>query len=109
MIRSKPWSLHRIAGAGCAAGLAALLLWPVYYTWPEIALLPFMLALAAAGLCGTAILWLTMIDLARRPGRGSRLRPIRTFDIVIGLMLAVPSLLELRAIGPDGLVQLSLL
>lgn len=65
-----------------------------------------MAALAVAAVCGIAMLWVTIRDLQRRSGRGSRLKPIRTFDVILALALSVPSLVELRAIVPDGLMGL---
>ena len=108
MIRPATWTIHQVSGVGCAAGLAALLLWPLYAGWPEVALLPFIAALSVAAACGMAMLWMTLVDLKRRSGRGSRLRPIRVFDVILGLLLSVPSLVELRAITPQGLAQLGM-
>ncbi len=108
MIRPATWTIHQVSGAGCTAGLAALVLWPAYAGWPQIVQLPFIAALAMAAICGVSMLWMTAQDLRRRSGRGSRLKPIRTFDVVLALMLAVPSLLELRAVLPGGLAQLGL-
>lgn len=108
MIRLAYWTTNRISGVGLIAGLAALLLWPVYAQWPELTGWPFMAALGAAAACGIALLWITMRDIQHRPGRGSRLRPIRAFDVILGLALSVPTLVELRAILPDGLAGLGL-
>lgn len=108
MIRPTAWKIHQIAGTGTAAGIAALILWPIYAGWPDIGALPFIVVLAVAAACGCAMLWITVQDLGRRPARGNRLRPIRTFDIILGLALAVPSLTELRAIVPGSLAQLGL-
>ncbi len=90
------------------AGLAAVVLWPLYATWPETIRLPFAVALLIAALCGGAMLWMTLHDLKRRSGRGSRLRPIRTFDVILGFVLLVPSLVELRAILPESMPLLGL-
>ena len=103
------WSIHQLAGAGSIAGIAALFLWPAFVAWPDALRLPFILILVAACFCGAAMLWITGRDIARRPVRGSRLRPIRTFDVVLGLALTVPTALELGAIVPDSLSQLGLL
>ncbi|MET0373058.1 MAG: hypothetical protein ABW128_02235 [Rhizorhabdus sp.] len=105
----KSWTIHQLAGAGSLAGIAALMLWPAFVAWPEALRLPFVLILAAACFCGAAMLWITLRDIARRPVRGSRLRPIRTFDVLLGLALTVPTTLELSAILPDGLMQFGLL
>jgi hypothetical protein len=108
MIRPATWTIHRVSGAGCAAGLVALVLWLLYAAWPDIIWIPFVAALSIAAGCGIAMLLMTLADIKRRSGRGSRLRPIRTFDLLLGLLLSVPSLIELRAILPAGLIQFGL-
>jgi hypothetical protein len=96
----KGWTIGRAEGIGAVAGFAALILWPVYAAWAQI--LPFfLLALMIAAFCGLSLLVITLFDLARHPRRGTRLVPIRVFDIVLGLGLTVPSLIELRSLLPD--------
>ena len=108
MIRPASWTIHQVAGAGVAAGLTALVLWPAYAAWPQIVQIPFIAVLSVAAVCGILMLWMTIKDLHRRSNRGNRLKPIRTFDVLLGLSLAVPSLIELRAIVPEGLILLGL-
>lgn len=108
MFRPSTWTIHQVSGVGCAAGLAAVVLWLFHAAWPEVVRFPFIVALSVAAGCGIAMLLMTLADLKRRSGRGSRLRPIRTFDILLGLLLSIPSLIELRAIVPDVLTALSL-
>lgn len=108
MFRPSTWTIHQVSGVGCAAGLAAVVLWLFHAAWPEVVRFPFTVALSVAAGCGIAMLLMTLADLKRRSGRGSRLRPIRTFDILLGLLLSIPSLIELRAIVPDVLTALSL-
>lgn len=91
------WSARRAQGPGLVAALTAFLLWPAYARFPEALLFPFVAALALSALCGLSILVLTVIDFRNRK-RGRQVRPIRAFDVVFGLILAVPSLLELRAL-----------
>jgi hypothetical protein len=93
------WTTARAGGAGSIAGLAALLLWPAYAAFPRTMILPFVAALLVACLCGASILWIISLDVTRHV-RGSRLRVIRIFDILLGLVLAVPTFLELREIMP---------
>lgn len=93
-MKLKAWTIGRATGLGVAAGLAALILWPVYASWPE-AHVPFVAALMIAAFCGLSILAISLVDIVRRK-RGQSLRPVRTFDVALGLLLAVPSLLELN-------------
>jgi hypothetical protein len=103
MIRLADWTTNRLAGIGCGAGFAAAILWPLYAEWPETIGWPFMAALAIAAACGIALLWITVRDIRQRSGRGRRLKPIRAFDVILGLLLSVPTLVELRAIAPENL------
>lgn len=94
----KSWTVSRAAGAGSIAGCMAMLLWPAYAAFPDNILLPFLATLSIAAFCGVSMLWITVMDLAAHRTRGNRLLPIRVFDIILGLVLAMPSLLELHAI-----------
>ena len=47
-------------------------------------------------------------DMKHRSGRGSRLRPLRTIDVILGFVLTVPSLMELSAILPENLAGFGL-
>jgi hypothetical protein len=85
-------TVPRAIGFGVGAGAAALLLWVLHLNWPRIFVVPYVLALMATAACGIFILLVTWYDSYRNPRRGVRIRPIRGFDIVTGLLLAVPSL-----------------
>lgn len=91
------WTARRAGGPGIVAGLAAFILWPAFASFPQILFFPFVIALSLAGFCGLSILVLTAVDF-RNNRRGRRVRPIRAFDIVFGLALAAPSLLELSSL-----------
>ena len=91
------WNARRAAGPGLVAGCVAFFLWPAYASFPEFAFLPFVIALCFACFCGTSILALTVVDL-RNNQRGRRVRPIRAFDVIFGLALAMPSALELSSL-----------
>lgn len=88
--------LGRVSGIGASAGLAALLLWVFYPSDQAWQGWLFLAAAIIAGLCGLAILLLTGFDILFHPRRGARIRPVRAFDIVLGLGLVVLSLLQLR-------------
>ena len=92
------WTLGRATGTGAAAGLAALLLWPLYAAWPGPWLAPYCAALAVAGFCGLSILWITAADLLFHRRRGERLLPLRVFDTLFALLLFIPSAMTLTAL-----------
>lgn len=91
------WTIQRATGTGVIAGLAALLLWPVYAAFQGPVLWAFLACLALAALSGVSILLITVADAALNR-RSPSLRPIRIFDVAIGLLLAGPSLIQLRAL-----------
>lgn len=108
MIRPATWTTNQLSGIGLLAGLFAVLLWLFYGRWPEIVGWPFIAALTVAAACGIAMLALTLRDMKHRSGRGSRLRPLRTIDVILGFVLTVPSLMELSAILPENLAGFGL-
>jgi hypothetical protein len=83
---------------GVVAGMSALLLRVLYAGWPELLRLPFLTACILAAFCGLSILWITAVDRYRRGRRGSRMVPLRTFDVALALLLAVPSLAMVPAL-----------
>ena len=91
------WTIGRATGVGVVAGLIALTLWPLYAAWQEPVLWPFLAALIVAAVCGVSILLITLVDAALKR-RARSLRPIRAFDIAIGLLLAGPSLVQISAL-----------
>ena len=91
------WTARRAAGPGLVAGLVAFVLWPAFASYPRAVFLPFVITLALTSFCGLSILVLTAADF-RNNQRGRRVRPIRAFDVVFGLMLAIPSTFELSAL-----------
>ncbi len=91
------WTIGRATGTGISAGLVCLVLWPIYAAYQERVLWPFVAALAIAAVCGVSILAMTAADMLIRR-RGQRVRPIRAFDIAVGLLLAGPALVELHAL-----------
>lgn len=88
MSRHRTLSVPGATGAGAVAGAVALLLWIGYTYWPRTFVIPYVLALALTVLCGAYVLLATWYDSYRNPRRGSRIRPIRGFDIAAGLLLA---------------------
>jgi hypothetical protein len=89
-------TLPRVTGAGAAFALLAILCWVGFQAEPRLFVIPYIVALALTAACGLYLLLATWHDSYRRPRRGSRIRPIRGFDIGAGLLLAGPALLALR-------------
>ena len=87
-------TLGRASSIGAAAGLLALLLWPLWGEHAETLVWPFAAAAGLAGLCGVTILLITAFDIVTHR-RGRRIRPVRGFDIVLGLALLLLSLAQL--------------
>lgn len=81
------WNIQRATTVGIATGLAALLL----SSWSEELRLPYAALVALTLVCGLSILWITFADIRARR-RGQQVRPIRTFDVIIGVVLAGPAL-----------------
>ena len=85
------WTIPRASGLGVVAGLVSVLLWQAYVAWQEPVRLPYLAALAITALCGASILLLTAADMLFHRRRGRRIRPVRAFDIALGLLLALPA------------------
>jgi hypothetical protein len=85
------WTINRAAGTGLTAGLAALILWPIFAAYQEPFRLPYMAALSLTAFCGVSILVMTAADLILRPKRGQRTIPIRILNLVLGLLLFAPA------------------
>jgi hypothetical protein len=88
------WTLGRASGVGASAGLLALVLWPFSSDGDGALLWPFAAAAALAGLCGASILLITALDILTHR-RGHRMRPVRGFDLVLGVVLLALSLAQL--------------
>ena len=94
------WTLQRATGAGIVAGLAALLTSMIIEAWPEGLLYPYVALLLVTALCGASVLWITATDMRDR-GTSGRMRPIRGFDVAVGVALLLPSLYALRLVWPE--------
>jgi hypothetical protein len=90
------WNLGRASGLGAVAGLLALVLWPFQRSYEGL-LWPFAAAAGVAGLCGLSMLLITAADMLLHR-RGRRLRPVRAFDLILGLGLVALSLLQLSEV-----------
>ena len=94
----RPWGM---VGLAVTAELLALALWALL-GWYEALFWPLMLLSVVAGLAGAWIVLATMFDLTFHRPRGERLRPLRGFDLALGIGLFVLAYLQLR----DALGQL---
>jgi hypothetical protein len=94
------WTIQRATVIGIAAGICALIVSSIIGSWPGPLLYSYAGLLGFTALCGVSVLWITLIDIRTR-GRGGRMRPIRAFDVVAGLMLVLPSLYALRKVWPE--------
>ena len=59
-----------------------------------------LLVRALTAFCGASVLWITVFDMRAR-GTSGRMRPIRGFDVAVGLALLLPSLYALSLIWRD--------
>jgi peptidoglycan biosynthesis protein MviN/MurJ (putative lipid II flippase) len=94
------WTVKRATGTGVIAGLAALVLSLFYPAWPGTLRLPFLLAASVAAACGLSILWITAVDRLRYHRR--RMIQLRVFDVVLALLLALPSLWAISGLLAEG-------
>ena len=94
------WTIQRATVTGIALGLSALLLAAMLGTWPGRLLLVYAGLLALTIGCGLSILFITMQDIRTR-GRGGRMRPIRAFDLAMGVVLVLPAAYGLWLIWPE--------
>lgn len=92
------WNINRAAGAGIVLGLFTLILWLLFASYQEPFRLPYMAGLAATAFCGLSILWMTAADLMLHSRRSRKLMPLRAFDVALGTLLSVPTIVTLRSL-----------
>jgi hypothetical protein len=92
------WTVRRASGIGVTALLLALVLWAFPASSDEALFWVFAAAAALAGLCGVSILAITLLDIVLHR-RGERMRPVRGFDLALGLLLVGLSLLQLQTVA----------
>lgn len=93
-------TVPRATALGAGAGLAAIAMWLAMALAPRGFVVPYVAALLVTALCGAYILIATLYDTMRNPRRGVRIRPIRFFDVAVGLLLLLPSLWALTPFLP---------
>ena len=94
------WTIPRATGVGLLCGFAAILIAGLFSLTREGLLYPYAALVAVTALCGVSILWITAFDMRAR-GTSGRMRPIRAFDVAVGLALLAPSLYALSLIWED--------
>jgi len=94
------WTIQRATVTGIALGLTALLIAAMLSGWPGPLFYLYVALLALTMVCGLSILLITVRDIRTR-GRGGRMRPIRAFDIAMGLVLLVPAGYGLWLVWPE--------
>ena len=94
------WTISRATGIGVLTGIAAILIAGLFSLRRDGLLYPYAGLLAATALCGASILWITAFDMRTR-GTSGRMRPIRGFDLAVGLALLAPSLYALSLVWPE--------
>lgn len=92
--------LSKAVSTGIWIGLATLAIWALYLGWPESFVLPYVAALLVTAMAGLYILLATAYDSYRNPRRGARIKPIRGFDIAVGILLAGPAIWGLHPFFP---------
>jgi len=90
------WTIGRASGIGASAAVIACLLWPLQRAYGESLIWPLLAAAGLAGLCGVSILLITAGDMLFHRRRGERIRPVRAFDVLLGLALVAISLIQLQ-------------
>ena len=96
----RSWTIQRATGIGLLTGFAAVLIAGLFSLRSDGLLYPYAVLLAATALCGASVLWITAFDMRDR-GTSGRMRPIRGFDVAVGLALLAPSLYALWLIWPE--------
>jgi hypothetical protein len=94
------WTIQRATGVGVLCGLAALLVAGLFSLSRDGLLYPYAGLLASTAFCGASILWITAFDMKSR-GTSGRMRPIRGFDVAVGLALVAPSIYALSLVWED--------
>jgi hypothetical protein len=91
------WTIGRATGIGASALLLGLVLSAVPAEAGDLLFWLFAGAAAVAALCGASILLITAVDIVLRR-RGTRIRPVRVFDLVFGAAMLLIALLQLDAL-----------
>jgi hypothetical protein len=94
------WTIQRATGIGVMTGFAAILIAGLFNPRSETLLYVYAALLAVTALCGASVLWITAFDMRDR-GTSGRMRPIRGFDVAVGLALLAPSLYALSLVWAD--------
>lgn len=98
---SRPlWTLPRATTIGVLAGLAAVLIAGLFGEEIRWLFLFYAALLGLTAFCGASVLWITALDMRRR-GTSHLMRPIRGFDVVVGVLLLGLSAYALKLAWPS--------
>lgn len=101
----RQWTIGRATGVGAVAASSTLIFWPLYDRFQSFWLWPLLVMLIVAGLSGISILFITAVDLIIHRRRSRKLRPLRIFDLVVGLLLIALALTALHILSGQLPVQ----
>jgi hypothetical protein len=80
------WTIQRATTLGIGCGLAALLILAFFGEERRWLFLLYVALLGLTAWCGASVLWITAFDMRRR-GTSHLMRPVRGFDVSIGVVL----------------------
>jgi len=80
------WTIQRASAVGIGCGILALLVVGLFGEEVRWLFDAYALLLALTVFCGASVLWITAFDMRRR-GTSHLMRPIRGFDVAVGIVL----------------------
>jgi hypothetical protein len=93
------WTIQRATTLGIGFGLAALLIEAFFGEERRWLFLAYVALLGLTALAGASVLWITAFDMRRR-GTSHLMRPVRGFDVSIGVVLLGLAAYGLRLAWP---------
>lgn len=97
--RRSRWTIQRASAVGIGCGILALLILGLFGEEVRWLFDAYAALLALTGFCGASVLWITAFDMRRR-GTSHLMRPVRGFDLAVGIALLGLSAYGLRLAWP---------